>query len=64
MSPVCRSNRYYRTYRFAILGMSLANYFDVKEPQDFLRGLLNALAEFDQSKEEGDRPTKMVCLLL
>jgi hypothetical protein len=43
--------------------MSLANYFDVKEPQDFLRGLLNALAEFDQSKEEGERP-KMVSLLI
>lgn len=39
--------------------MSLANYFDVKEPQDFLRGLLNALMEFDQSKEDGERP-KMV----
>ncbi|GJE87965.1 hypothetical protein PsYK624_040480 [Phanerochaete sordida] len=45
-----------RTYRFACLGMSLANYFDVKEPQDLLRGLLNALMEFDQSKEDGERP--------
>lgn len=48
-----------RTYRFACLGMSLAHSFDVKEPQDFLRGLSNALNEFDQSKEDGERP-KMV----
>ncbi|KAJ3534254.1 hypothetical protein NM688_g7164 [Phlebia brevispora] len=45
-----------RTYRFACLGMSLANSFDVKDPQDFLRGLTNVLNEYDQSKEEGDRP--------
>lgn len=41
--------------------MSLAHSFDVKDPQDFLRGLSNALNEYDQSKEEGDRP-KMVFL--
>ncbi|KAI0818695.1 hypothetical protein BC629DRAFT_1278541 [Irpex lacteus] len=45
-----------RSYRFACLGMSLAHSFDVKDPQDFLRGLSNALNEYDQSKEEGDRP--------
>ncbi|KAI0345078.1 hypothetical protein BDW22DRAFT_1325573 [Trametopsis cervina] len=45
-----------RTYRFACLGMSLAHSFEVKDPQDFLRGLSNALNEYDQSKEEGDRP--------
>ena len=39
--------------------MSLAHSFDVKEPQDFLRGLQHTLNEFDQSKEEGERP-KMV----
>lgn len=39
--------------------MSLAHSFDVKDPHDFLRGLSNALNEYDQSKEEGDRP-KMV----
>ena len=49
-----------RTYRFACLGMSLANSFDVKDPQDFLRVLSNALNEYDQSKEDGDRQTKMV----
>ena len=49
----------HRTYRFACLGMSLAHSFDVKEPQDFLRGLQNALNEYDQSKEDGERP-KMV----
>lgn len=42
--------------------MSLAHSFDVKEPQDFLRGLSNALSEFDQSKEDGERP-KMVCAI-
>ncbi|KIP10296.1 hypothetical protein PHLGIDRAFT_65879 [Phlebiopsis gigantea 11061_1 CR5-6] len=45
-----------RTYRFACLGMSLAHSFDVKEPQDLLRGLQNALNEYDQSKEDGERP--------
>ncbi|THH31531.1 hypothetical protein EUX98_g2637 [Antrodiella citrinella] len=45
-----------RTYRFAILGMSLAHSFDVKEPQDLLRSLLNALNEYETSKDDGDRP--------
>ncbi|KAL6307989.1 hypothetical protein BKA93DRAFT_726658 [Sparassis latifolia] len=45
-----------RTYRFAMLGMALANLFDVKEPQDLLRGLSNALNEYDQSKEDSDKP--------
>jgi len=45
-----------RTYRFAILGMSLAHTFDVKEPQDLLRGLTNALNEYDQSKGDDDKP--------
>ena len=39
--------------------MSLAHSFDVKEPQDLLRGLLNALNEYETSKDEGERP-KMV----
>ena len=57
---ISRTDAYdHRTYRFACLGMSLANSFDVKDPQDFLRGLTNVLNEYDQSKEEGDRP-KMV----
>ena len=33
----------YRTYRYAILGMALAHLFDVKDPQDLLRGLSTAL---------------------
>ncbi|CAL1703465.1 unnamed protein product [Somion occarium] len=45
-----------RTYRFAILGMSLANSFDVKDPQDLLRALSNALNEYDQNKDDGERP--------
>src|ERR1700683_136476 len=49
-----------RTKRFAILGMSLSNLLDISQPQDFLRGLLNTLAEYDQSKEDSDKP-KMVC---
>ena len=52
-----------RTFKFACLGMSLANSFDVKDPQDFLRCLMNVLNEYDQySKEDGDR-TKMVTVL-
>lgn len=41
--------------------MSLANSFDVKDPQDFLRGLSNALNEYDQNKDDGER-LKMVRL--
>lgn len=39
--------------------MSLANSFDVKDPQDLLRALSNALNEYDQNKDDGERP-KMV----
>lgn len=42
--------------------MSLANSFDVKDPQDFLRGLSNALNEYDQNKDDGER-LKMVRLI-
>ncbi|KAI0806904.1 hypothetical protein C8Q74DRAFT_1312900 [Fomes fomentarius] len=45
-----------RTYRFAVLGMALANQFDVKEPQDLLRGLSNVLSEYELLKEDSDRP--------
>ncbi|EIW60843.1 uncharacterized protein TRAVEDRAFT_165915 [Trametes versicolor FP-101664 SS1] len=45
-----------RTYRFAVLGMALANQFEVKEPQDYLRGLSNVLLEYELFKEDGDRP--------
>ncbi|KAI8999053.1 hypothetical protein BD414DRAFT_533850 [Trametes punicea] len=45
-----------RTYRFAVLGMALANQFEVKEPQDFLRGLSNVLMEYELLKEDSDRP--------
>jgi hypothetical protein len=48
-----------RTYRFAILGMSLSNLLDIQQPQDLLRGLISTLTEYDQSKEESDKP-KMV----
>ncbi|KAI0320325.1 hypothetical protein OF83DRAFT_1025093, partial [Amylostereum chailletii] len=44
-----------RTYRFAILAMSLASLFDVSQPADLLRGLLNTLNEYEQNREEGDR---------
>lgn len=49
-----------RTKRFAILAMSLSNLLDIQQPQDLLRGILNTLTEYDQSKEESDKP-KMVC---
>lgn len=39
-----------RTHRFAVLSMSLANLLDINAPQDLLRGVLNTLAEYDQSK--------------
>ncbi|KAI0637434.1 hypothetical protein C8Q77DRAFT_1050010 [Trametes polyzona] len=45
-----------RTYRFAVLGMALANQFEVKEPQDYLRGLSNVLLEYELLKEDSDRP--------
>ncbi|RPD59200.1 hypothetical protein L226DRAFT_536209 [Lentinus tigrinus ALCF2SS1-7] len=45
-----------RTYRFAVLGMALANQFDVKEPQDLLRGLSNVMSEYELLKEDSDRP--------
>ncbi|KAJ3728603.1 hypothetical protein EV361DRAFT_203834 [Lentinula raphanica] len=45
-----------RTTRFLILGMSLGNLLDVPQPQDFLRGLLNTLLEYDQAKEETEKP--------
>jgi hypothetical protein len=51
----------FRTYRFAILGLSLSTLLDITQPQDLLRALLNAITEFDQAKEEGDnKSSKMV----
>ncbi|KAK0225122.1 hypothetical protein EDD85DRAFT_856471 [Armillaria nabsnona] len=44
-----------RTHRFAILGMSLSNLLDINQPQDLLRGLINTLNEYDQSKEDSDK---------
>ncbi|KIK54561.1 hypothetical protein GYMLUDRAFT_177111 [Collybiopsis luxurians FD-317 M1] len=45
-----------RTARFSILGMSLANLLDVPQPQDFLRGLQKTLIEYDEAKEDTDKP--------
>ncbi|KAI0045070.1 hypothetical protein FA95DRAFT_1561476 [Auriscalpium vulgare] len=45
-----------RTYRFAILAMSLSTLFDISQPSDLLRALLSTLTEYEQSKEEGERP--------
>jgi hypothetical protein len=53
----------HRTYRFVILGMSLSNLLDIQQPQDLLRGLLNTMAEYEQSKEDSDKH-KIVCGLL
>lgn len=36
--------------------MALANQFDVKEPQDLLRGIWNVLSEYELLKEDSDRP--------
>ncbi|KAI0792825.1 hypothetical protein C8Q75DRAFT_751599 [Abortiporus biennis] len=51
-----------RTLRYTSLGMSLAHSFDMKEPQDFLRGLQNSLGEYDRSKDDGEGPPKMKSL--
>jgi hypothetical protein len=48
-----------RTHRFAILAMSLSSLFDISQPTDFLRSALNMLTEYEQAKEDSDRP-KMV----
>ncbi|KAF7294695.1 hypothetical protein MIND_01006700 [Mycena indigotica] len=45
-----------RTYRFAILGMSLSNLLEITQPQDLLKGLLATLQEYEQGKEDGDKP--------
>jgi hypothetical protein len=54
----------HRTYRFAILGLSLSTLLDINQPHDLLRGLINTITEFDQSKEEGENKSKMVILIL
>jgi hypothetical protein len=53
-----------RTYRFAILGMSLSNLLDIQQPQDLIRGIMNIMAEYEQSKEEGDKLKKVLPLPL
>ncbi|KAH7910622.1 hypothetical protein BJ138DRAFT_1152480 [Hygrophoropsis aurantiaca] len=45
-----------RTYRFAILAMSLSNLLEIPQAQDLLRGLLNTMNEYDQAKDEPDKP--------
>ncbi|KAF8842495.1 hypothetical protein BDN67DRAFT_989053 [Paxillus ammoniavirescens] len=45
-----------RTHRFAILAMSLSNLLDIPQAHDYLRGLLNTMNEYDQAKEEPDKP--------
>ncbi len=41
--------------------MSLSSLFDISHPTDFLRSALNMLTEYEQAKEDSDRP-KMVWL--
>jgi hypothetical protein len=50
------NGNFHRTARFATLGMSLSSLLDIQQPQDLLRGLINTLTEYDQSKEESDKP--------
>ena len=52
-----------RTHRFGIVAMSLSSLFDISHPTDCLRSALYVLTEYEQAKEENDRP-KMVKLLL
>ncbi|KAJ7273079.1 hypothetical protein C8J57DRAFT_265783 [Mycena rebaudengoi] len=44
-----------RTYRFAILGMSLSGLLDIPQPQDLLKGLISTMSEYEQSKEDTDK---------
>ncbi|KAF9244234.1 hypothetical protein BU15DRAFT_42240 [Melanogaster broomeanus] len=44
------------THRFAILAMSLSNLLDIPQAHDYLRGLLNTMNEYDQAREEPDKP--------
>jgi hypothetical protein len=41
--------------------MSLSNLLDINQPQDLLRGLMNTITEYEQSKDDSDK-SKMVCL--
>ncbi|KAK7035773.1 hypothetical protein R3P38DRAFT_605685 [Favolaschia claudopus] len=45
-----------RTYRFAILGMSLSGLLDIPHPPDLLKGLISTLQEYEQAKEDTDKP--------
>ncbi|KAJ7460943.1 hypothetical protein B0H11DRAFT_2160404 [Mycena galericulata] len=45
-----------RTFRFAILGMSLSTLLDISQPQDLLKGLISTLQEYEQSREDSDKP--------
>ncbi|KIL68555.1 hypothetical protein M378DRAFT_184981 [Amanita muscaria Koide BX008] len=45
-----------RSFRYAMLGMSLSNLLDMISLQDLLRGLTNIMNEFDQAKEDTEKP--------
>ncbi|KAG8983486.1 hypothetical protein FRB93_007247 [Tulasnella sp. JGI-2019a] len=45
-----------RTYRWATLGMSLSNLFDITAPQDFLRALLALMQEYESVPEDTVKP--------
>jgi hypothetical protein len=36
--------------------MSLSSLFDISQPSDFLRSALNMLTEYEQAKEDNERP--------
>jgi hypothetical protein len=40
--------------------MSLSNLLDIQQPQDLLRGTMNIMNEYEQSKEEGENKPKKV----
>jgi len=44
-----------RSYRFAVLGMSLSNTFDIQPSQDFLRAIINTLVDFEQFQDGTDK---------
>ncbi|PFH52458.1 hypothetical protein AMATHDRAFT_57082 [Amanita thiersii Skay4041] len=45
-----------RSLRYTMLGMSLSNLLDINSPHDLLRGVTNIMNEFDQAKEDNDKP--------
>ena len=44
--------------------MSLSNLLDIPQAHDYLRGLLNTMNEYDQAKEEPDKPKYVLNIIV